>query len=125
MDIYSEAKSKLNTVVKVCDSETILETISSLTDEYILELSENNKCIKKLLNDITLLKKELCDERLKVMALEKELGETIGRRSFCTFMITVKEREPYEYEWSKFYQDFLNGLDFSKAVYRWIDKNIC
>jgi hypothetical protein len=124
MDIYSEVKSKLDTFVKDDTSETISETVMYLTDQYILELSENNKCIKKLLNDITLLKEEICRERLKVAALEKEIGETIGKRNFRTYMITVKNREPTDYEWSKFFQDFLNGLDFSKAVYSWIDNNI-
>lgn len=103
------------------DSNIIVDTMASLQHAYAVELSENNNCIKKLLVDIERLQNELRDERKKVSLLENELLGTFGFRWFNSFVKVTFERDALPKEWDKFLHEYINGFEFSKTVYKWIE----
>jgi hypothetical protein len=109
---------------KTVNNRAILQNVADLSKEYMLEMSEHNKCIKKLLGDIDVLAEKLRAERAKCALLEKQLLETIGMRTFNTFVKVCKNRDCTQDEWSKFYADILTGKMFNDMVYKWVENNI-
>lgn len=106
------------------ENNIIISTMESLQHAYAVELSENNNCIKKLLGDIERLQNELRDERKKVNLLENELLGTFGFRWFNSFVKVTLDRDALPKEWNKFLHEFINGFEFSKIVYKWIETNL-
>ena len=107
----------------VCN-KAILQNVIDLSQEYVREMSEHNKCIKKLLADINVLQEKIRAERAKCALLENQLLETIGVRTFNSFVKVCKNRECTQEEWSKFYADILTGKMFNDIVYKWVENNI-
>jgi len=140
MDTYLQVDSALRKISEVVVPDTlqeieniaILSNTAQLTHNYIVEMSENNKCIKKLMDDISDLTHKLRCERAKVNALETEYNSNFGRTNFSNFgrkdftcyMRVIRNRDPSDTEWNLFYENFLNGIDFSKAIYKYIETNI-
>ena len=132
MDTYLKVDSALKKLSEVVVPDTlqkieniaILSNTAQLTHNYIVEMSENNKCIKKLMDDISDLTNKLRSERAKVNALETEYNSNFGRKDFTCYMRVTRNRDPSDKEWTLFYENFLNGIDFSKAIYKWIETNI-
>jgi len=106
------------------DSQEIISTMTCLQDAYAVQLSENNNCIKKLLGDIQSLQNELRAERKKVDLLENELLNTFGFRWFNSFVKVTLERDALPKEWDKFLHEYINGFEFSKTVYKWVETKL-
>jgi hypothetical protein len=132
MDTYSIVEKALKKISEVVvpdeihqiEDKAILNNVAYLTNEYITELSENNHCIKKLMDDIASLTKSLDYEKERNKFLKYEVLYNINKRHFGTYMTVLKNRESTEQEWLKFNENFINSIEFSKAVYEWIEKNI-
>lgn len=107
-------------------------TEKDTTADYLTILRDTTALGKKMQRDYDALKQELCAEREKNKALEKELWDfrntataCINKRQFGFYFIASKGREPTGQEWQNFIKTF--SFSFQKnldnEVYGWIDLN--